>query len=212
MHGSAEPPDSTATHLAGLGRAATFTTGWDALGVGAMAAIGGARGNNLRADRHPGVLFHPAIYPAHRSGAPQGILTEAVMGPPSPKGRRVSLPQKKPSYDANYARRLPQPDSFVPAAEAPQRELRCAPTMSPVGTPLGAAASVSASKYYGVGLFGGPSAPRRYGVRRLLDDLVDDLDCLNYLTDRAELGPPASGFVGPHNEASDGPAAGGWAA
>ena len=81
--------------------------------------------------------------------------------------------------------------------------------MSPVGTPLGAAASVSASKYYGVGnLFDGPSAPRRYGVRRLLDDL----DCLNYLTDRAELGPPASGIVGPHNGASDGPAAGGWAA
>ena len=42
--------------------------------------------------------------------------------------------------------------------------------------------------------------------------LLDDLDCLNYLTDRAELGPPASGFVGPHNEAADGPAAGGWAA
>ena len=81
--------------------------------------------------------------------------------------------------------------------------------MSPVGTPLGAAASVSASKYYGVvNLDRDPSAPRRYGVRRL----HGDLDCLNYLTDRAELGPSASGIVGPHNEASDGPAAGGWAA
>ena len=79
--------DSTATHLAGLGRTATFTTGWGALGVGATAAIGGARGDNFRADRQPGDL-----------------------------------------------------------------------------------------------------------------------------TDRAELGPPASGFVGPHNEAADGPAAGGWAA
>lgn len=77
---------------------------------------------------------------ARADGAP-AMLTEAVMGPTSPKGHRVSSTTTKPSYDVTEvidqppptARRLPQPD---PSAATP---------VSPVSTPLGAAASVNAA-------------------------------------------------------------------